>query len=376
MILINALGIRDSGGVTVLDRALRECASDVDRKYLFVFSENESTSKLEADFLGAENICFYRFKIFNDIHRLYVENVLIRRLVKENSVTLIYNFSGSASFLSNVTQLIKLHDLSFFCKSVDKAYFANKKIFAWLREVWLKRLVKSMMILKCDFAEIQSSHVKNHIEEYVSLEKHRVFLKSDIDISQGDFTAPLLTGRDEVLKIIFVVGPHFQSIHKNLKIFVQAMSQLNCEGVDFEILITLKREELVASKLWDERLDVKTKFMGYLPRQQIKSLFTGNSLLVSTSMIETLGLHVVEALQGGIPVLVPNERYCEAVYGPYVQRFETYDPKSLAICIQRFLNMPVVQKVENVKNSQRFLLNSENAKLQSVSEIFDSIQNH
>ena len=46
-ILINALGIADSGGIVVLDKALAECATDKSNALLIVCNSNENIRKLK-----------------------------------------------------------------------------------------------------------------------------------------------------------------------------------------------------------------------------------------------------------------------------------------------------------------------------------------
>ena len=68
------------------------------------------------------------------------------------------------------------------------------------------------------------------------------------------------------------------------------MLKLKDEGVNFEINITLTEEELNASSLWDRSLNSRTKFHGYLKDQkEIDRLYSDNTILISTSVIETIG---------------------------------------------------------------------------------------
>jgi hypothetical protein len=44
-------------------------------------------------------------------------------------------------------------------------------------------------------------------------------------------------------------------------------------------------------------------------------LFCDNTILISTSIIETLGLHVIEGIKNGITTITPDESYANIVYG-------------------------------------------------------------
>ena len=82
--------------------------------------------------------------------------------------------------------------------------------------------------------------------------------------------------------------------------FTSAMLELNERGVDFEINITLTNVQLSNSKVWDLSLSSKTNFLGYINDQEkMTELFCDNIILISTSIIESLGLHVIEGIKNG-----------------------------------------------------------------------------
>ena len=373
MIMINTLGIQDSGGITVLDKVLKECSLDKSNNYLVAYSNNKNINTLCNSYNDTSHFAFERFDIKNLLHRLYIENITFRILQDKHNIKLTYNFSGSAQFFSKTPQLIKLHDLSFFSKSVDQEFFVQKKYFDWLKEVLLKRLVFASMIRQCEFVEMQSSHVQVYIEDFIDISNKRLFFKSDIDIEQKDFHSPVVMDLKNKLTLIYIVGPHFESIHKNFGTFVQAALKLQNEGIDFDIAITLTKEELHRSSVWNTSLDIRTRFLGYLPKRELMKVFGSNSVLVSTSIIETLGLHVIEAVQNGLLVIVPNEKYSLSVYGPSVLTYQTLNADVLADTVKNIKSISYNEIDTIVADSQKFLISNEMSKFRSVVEIFHLI---
>ena len=99
---------------------------------------------------------------------------------------------------------------------------------------------------------------------------------------------------------------------------------------DYKINITLTYEQLKNSGLWDDRLNSRTNFLGYLNnKKDIKKLFANNTILISTSIIETLGLHVIEAISNGILCIVPNEKYSISVYGSKILTYTLFQSNTL-----------------------------------------------
>ena len=93
----------------------------------------------------------------------------------------------------------------------------------------------------------------------------------------------------------------------------------------------------------------------------------------STSIIETLGLHVIEAIQNGIVVIVPNEKYSLSVYGSSVLTYETFDHNKLAETIKNIKSQDC-NKIKSMTNkNQKFLISNEKLKFHNIVEIFNII---
>ena len=373
MILINTLGIQDSGGITVLDKVLNECSQDKSNKYLIVCNNKININVLYNYYKDTSHFNFEFFNIKNIIYRLYVENIVFRKLHKNYNIELIYNFSGSAQFYLKIPQLIKVHDLSYFSKSVDHEFFFKHEYFKWFLEVLFKRLIFSRMINNSDYIEMQSEHVKEYISDFVDISNKKLFFKSDINVNEEDFLSPVAMDFKKTLKLIYIIGPHFESTHKNFDVFIQALLILKDQSVDFEIVITLTKEELSRSSLWNRSLDAHTTFLGYTPKTDLMKKFESNTILISTSIIETLGLHVIEAIQNGVVVIVPNEKYSLSVYGPCVLTYETFEPKTLVNAIKKIKCFSYCEVKSMVMKNKEFLITSEKLKFHHIVEVFNII---
>jgi glycosyltransferase involved in cell wall biosynthesis len=369
-ILINALGIQDSGGITVLAKMLNECVQDPSVAYLILCNEGEHIAKLLDQFGTFEHFDFRLIPARGFLHRLYYENVVFKQIVRDYDVELIYNFSGSSQPFLNVPQLLKIQNLLFYSQKLDRAYWKTRQYVPWIKQIFLKRLVFKFMAQHAHCFEIQSSHVPKSMADFLDIENKIFYLKSDIDVSDRCFREPVNYDFEKPLKFLYIVGPHFAYVHKNIADFTQAMVELDKLKIDFEINITLTREQLANSPLWDSQLDSKTNFLGYLDREgEMQKLFSDNTVLVSTSIIETLGLHVVEAIRSGVLPIVPDEEYARAVYGEHVLTYKLHDTQS-------FLNAILSTIAGNsdcantIKVLQDDLRRSERAKEKSIVNIF------
>jgi len=372
-ILINALGITDSGGIVVLNKALAECATDKSNALLIVCNSNENIRKLKI-----------KYKEFNFIvvrsgllYRVFYENIVFRRLVKNHNIQLIYNFSGSAqlNFLINSLQLTKVHNLLFYSRSLDAVYHSKTAYFEWVKQVFLKRLYFKFMLNQSKYIEVQSNHVQDCLSNFIDTKNKIFYEKSDIDVCNDAFSLPRKYDFSKKIKFLYIVGPHFESIHKNFITFVNALTAFDRLNIDYEINITLTKDRLHNSEIWDSALDSKTNYLGYIDSQdEMNKLFCSNTILISTSIIETLGLHVIEGIKNGIITIAPNESYARTVYGDNMILYDTLNSESLLNAIQVILESDSPHS-ELILSLQDRLKKSEAAKHSNILDIFKGVLN-
>lgn len=373
-IIINALGISDSGGIAVFDKLLSECSSDDSNNYYVVCNKNKNT-----------NILINKFSIFTNLNfgpvinrglfwRLYYENIFIRKIAIRNHTRLIYNFSGSFQFFLKIPQVIKIQNLVIFSRKLDLVYWRNSQRLLWIKQVYLKRLLFRFMLNRSKYVEIQSDHVKRNLNHFINVKRKIFYIKSDIDVSDREFSAPRQYDFSKKIKFLYIVGPHFEYTHKNLKDFTNVMLDLNEKGVDFEINITLTMSQLSNSKTWDSSLNTKTNFLGYIDdKQKMNALFCDNTILISTSIIETLGLHVIEGIKNGVLVISPNEDYTDAVYGKNMFTYALFNRNSILRSIMGITNSdPFNEKILSLQDDLR---QSEMSKFGSILDVFDEVIN-
>ena len=100
--LINMLGITNSGGIEVADKMLTELSKDTSSVYVIITDYNMNILKLINKYQNIKNFEFKIQKYKSPIYRLYYENVIFRKIIKEYSLRLIYNFSGSYQFFFKI----------------------------------------------------------------------------------------------------------------------------------------------------------------------------------------------------------------------------------------------------------------------------------
>lgn len=370
-VLTNALGISDSGGITVLHKYLEEI---INSSYSTVVCYNDSPLMIAAVsyYQNNEKILFIAFKRSGFLKRLWIEHFEFKKIIERHKLKLIYNLSGSAQFL-DVLQLIKLQNLMFYSRSLDMQYKQQGKYLSWLKQIFIKRHIFLNLYKHHKNFEIQSPHVEESFLTFNHTEPKKFFIKSDIDVRPENFSKPRDFDFSQKVYYLYIVGPHFQMVHKNFKDFVEAMILQTSIDKNFEIVITLSEAQLTQSSLWDSRLTPFTRFIGYVPQAELQTCFKNNTILFSTSIVETLGLHVIEAIKHGCISIVPNEHYATSVYGKDVVFYETNNPRSLSEKISSIKKMTHEECTLMILKAQENLKNNERSKISHITDVFDTL---
>ena len=371
-LLINILGIQDSGGITVLEKLLNEI-KDSEYYYLIICNQNQNIENLVKKFNNYKKLEFKVIPSKGFLNRIYYENIIFRKIIKEKNIDLVYNFSGTSQYFLPKIQLTKVHNLLFYSKELDLFYFKNKKYLDWLKQVFFKRIVFHSMLQQTKYIEIQSNHVKENISNFIDISNKNFFVKSDIEVNLDMFESPRQYDFTKKIRYLYIVGPHFSHLHKNFKDFVDIMKLLDKQKSSFEIIITLSKEQLHSSEFWDQSLDKKTFFLGYISKDEIKKQFQDNTILISTSIIETLGLHVIESIQQGVLVIVPNEKYSLDVYGNDILTYNLFNIESLYNIIQNIYLQDNNYIKDIILRNQKYLIDNEKTKYKNIENIFNKI---
>ena len=373
-VLVNTFGISSAGGITVLKKTIYEFLENQENQYyIFVFS-NQNILNLVKEFNNIDNI---HFKIYNDygiLFRLLRENLYFLSFVLTNHISLIYNFTGTRQLLFGIPTIVKIQNLLFFTKKLDSIYFDNNKKFLWLKQIWLKRFIFGFMLKFTKNLEIQSIHVKKELSNFINVENKNFFIKNDFLVDQNHISKPKKYDFNKEITFLYVVGPHFSFLHKNIGDFVKTMVMLFNSGLNFRINITLTYEELKRSGLWNDKLNKITSFLGYIDGdKRMKTLFCDNVILISTSVTETLGLHVIEATLSGVLCIVPKEPYSEKVYGDSVLTYNLFDCESLKRTIIQLKSYNKSACHGLILDNQRYICHNENDKYSNSLSIFTDI---
>ena len=85
-ILINAFGIRDSGGMVVFEKLLNELHKDKKNTYILVCNHNPLIINLALKFKDYKNFYFHFVYKKNIIYRLFYENIKFIKIKSSSKI--------------------------------------------------------------------------------------------------------------------------------------------------------------------------------------------------------------------------------------------------------------------------------------------------
>ena len=137
MVLVNGIGIINSGGLIVLEKFLKECLEfETENKFFFILTNSPLISSLVRQYQVYKCFEFRLVEIRSLVHRLYFENVGFKDIIKVCNIDLIYNFTGSAQPYLKCVQLVKMQNLLFYSKKLNRRYKENFKFILWIKQVY------------------------------------------------------------------------------------------------------------------------------------------------------------------------------------------------------------------------------------------------
>ena len=124
MILINTFGIQDSGGITVLDKVLKECSLDKSNNYLIL-----KTSLLFAISIKIQVTLFLRFLRLKIYYIGYILKMLLLEFYRISTILNSYiSFQGQHNFFQRHHSLLSFTTFHFSVRVWTKSFLFKKSI--------------------------------------------------------------------------------------------------------------------------------------------------------------------------------------------------------------------------------------------------------
>lgn len=145
--------------------------------------------------------------------------------------------------------------------------------------------------------------------------------------------------------------------HKNHINLIRALQLLRDQfGVQMDLVCAGTPKEAqagVQAAVEASGLTDRVHFIGFVPQDDLGSLYRNAAALIFPSMFEGFGMPVLEAMACGCPVLCSNATALPEVAGDAAVYFDPQDPMQIAQAVQRLLTNPELSETLVQRGMQR-----------------------
>lgn len=275
--------------------------------------------------------------------RLYLEFILIPRLVKKYDIKKLLAFG---SFLLTPGKFIKLaliHHPYLFDNQLLSTAPVKTKIQEYLKRIGffftlsnIKHLVvESQYVADC-LKDTWGNYLKNKIIHVIP----NPVSQNIGGILESELKLYLPIRFDQIsddLKILFV--SRFYP-HKNHAFLINLSKTLSSYSIKHQILVTVSERipeaQLFLESISNQNLSIKN--LGEINQTELRKYYKSSHLFIFPSLSETFGIPMIEAMAYGLPLVVPQLGYAEAIVGTAGNYYESDNVESCVRVILALIN--------------------------------------
>jgi glycosyltransferase involved in cell wall biosynthesis len=374
-LLFNATNLRSEGGVILLEQLVvgfLAYPSGAAPMHLLLYHNPELSQRIEA-FVHAlpketqARIKRIPFREPDGLRRFYWEQVTLPHLINQRQVDVFCSFGNTGPLLPGCRQILYLQ------QSIPySSYRPHRHALKWLKFKWLYGALINLAQLGSERIIVPTSWLVEPMRRAIGYRKpqtaYRVSLpgippwpKPTWDTPEKSPTATQTQSLLEQLAQARAAGdkillyPCYLAPYKNIPALLQALQFLPADHPPFKLVLTFnvdspeyfpcKAEALAAVASCPRKQII---LAGALSRATLAQVYALTDILLFPSLVETLGLPLLEAMSLGIPIIALNgaitndngtvaafaQEICQtvALYAP------PHNPQALAEQIHRLLS--------------------------------------
>lgn len=326
-ILVNCAALHDRGGLSVAKEFLNEVSSSAflkDKKInLYVVCSDNRLLKYEN-----ENIKIYCFEEYKKsfFKKAIFEIFFLKRFIREHGIKILLSLQNTGINSRKLKQYVMIHqpipfsDISY--KSLEVKNIIKYSI--------LLRYYYKLNINKYDTVFVQTDWMKKSIiNNYRFRNKIYVIRPGNVNIRRCSEKLPHKA--DEILsscahpRFIYVTNTEKYKNNDRLIKAVDSYNKKNEKKVYLFLTISGKSTDYV-------------KYLGKIPHESMYELYKNCDALIFASLLETLGLPILEAYDAGLDVLVSDIDYAHEICKENAVYFNPYFVDDICRAISTYLS--------------------------------------
>lgn len=312
------------------------------KKYFEELSVPENWEKVLADFE----------------HYSFAEQIKLPKIISKYQPTITHFPHFNVPLFFKGKYIVTIHDILMHKQKGIEATTLPAPIY-YIKRMGYHRVFKRAV---CGSVKIivPSKFVKKELVDYYGLKDGKIAVTYE-----GADTGIVAQGKKEnIFKKYNISSPYLIYAgnaypHKNLKRVIEAIVLLNKE-VDKKVLFVMtsarnafteKLKEIVKNA----KAEKYVKFLGFVPDQDLGTLFKYSLAFVFPSLSEGFGLPGIEAIQAGTLVLASDIPVFKEVYEDNVSYFNPFDFSSMTKVMKNTMALSQKERESRLAKSQNFI---------------------
>ncbi|SRR5579875_301481 len=352
-IAINALTIREGGGLVALEKLLSEFIR-LKPEYEYYLIASKALPRLHCLEHKTVHRCHFVWAERNfPMITLWYLAVLPAWLQRKRIDVLFSQTSYLPPLIGLKRAALLVQDATYFCR--NPAWYPRlstlDRVKFGLRRLWVHRSVAI-----ADEVTVQTQALANLISGCIPSATDRIKV---IPHGPGylDKPCPRQIGRLQPSDIFEIVYVAFYRDHKNFATLIEAVKLLRSRGIPVRLHLTLDRSkpEVINLERQIDQLGVSDWIInhGQLSRSAVSELYENSHVFVFPSICESFGFPQVEAMAFGLPIIAADTPVNREVCGSAAAFFAPDNAELLALLIQRYYNHPEELSMASRRSAQR-----------------------
>lgn len=313
-----ALPAEKGGALSILNMYYEKSLLDISNEYIFCVSN--------VNLKSSKNIEVLKFPWVKKswLHRLFFDKCYFRKIVKNLEYNQVLSLQNSYIEGAKSPQIIYLQQSLQF-SSFHFQFLRNPKM--WLYQKYINYMIP-ISLRKASKIIVQTNWMKNKCIEKYGLPMDIIEVEKPVNLS-----IEVKCEYESTNKLNFLY-PAEPLEYKNHIVILKTLKLIKkFEDFDVNVIFTFKGDENRFAKYLKKeaiKSDLPVTFSGRRPINEIYELYT-KSVLLFPSLVETVGLPLIEAKKFKSPIIASGLDFTREVLGEYelLYCFDPLDPNDL-----------------------------------------------
>ncbi|ASM52812.1 hypothetical protein PNIG_a0502 [Pseudoalteromonas nigrifaciens] len=302
--IVNAVASKEGGALTVLQSFIKEC--NPNNSYIFFIGVSKE------NFPAASNIRYIEKIGVTGLKRFIWDCLGVSRFIKSENISVYEIISlqnTGVKGVKGVKQSVYYHQAIPLTNIHWNPFKKGERQLAFYKYIY-PFFVKFFDSPDVSYI-VQASWVKNALSSYFKFNQTKVFIEKPLFKLDELFVKKSTT---DLSKHLYLFYPASEYLYKNHHLLIEALNyikKIEPTLLDaFTFLFTLDEDSYTYQKAQFYEVAEYCDFLGFIDRDEVFSIYQKEGVhLIFPSVIETLGLPLLEASYFGCDILVSDLPY-------------------------------------------------------------------